>query len=484
MIETNLETIVEVVGGTVIADAASKSRQLKGLVWDSREVKEGNIFLAMPGEHVDGNDYIDPAIRAGAGCVLCTRQPDQAIQALAFEFLCSIVVVTDGIAACSSLASWWRGQLHAIVIGITGSAGKTSTKELVTNVLAQQFKTCATKGNYNNELGVPATILSANKDCEILVVEMGMRGLGQIEHLCKIVQPSIGIITNVGTTHMELLGSQEAIAQAKSELFSALPKDGLAIFNAEDKYSDYACKISKLDERGIVKRSFGLSDKADIWADNITTKDNACCTFDIRIKQSMRIHQASLNVPGIHSVLNSLPAILIAQYLAVSDEEIIAGLKATCPADMRMQVFERDDGVTFLNDAYNANPAAMKEALETFSSMKCAGKRYAVLGDMAELGASERQLHRQVGVHVFKCKIDRLVCVGMLAAEIGSAAIEAGMPSGAVQCFEQKSDAAKYLSEQLEPKDLVLLKASRVMELEELIETSVIENYAAKKGVE
>ena len=470
MLEIDLDTLVKVVGGKLIADEACKSAQLKGLVWDSREVKERNIFLAMPGERVDGNDYIVSAIRAGAGCILCTREPELAIKTAAAEFVCPIVVITDGIVACSALATWWRKRLHAVVVGITGSAGKTSTKDLVANVLAQQFKTCSTLGNHNNELGVPATILSADKDCEALVVEMGMRGLKQIERLCQIVCPNIGIITNVGTTHMELLGSQEKIAEAKSELFTALPKDGLAIYNKDDAYADFVCEASGLEKRGVSKRSFGLSDAADVWAENIKAADNACCTFDIHFKDSSHVYEVRLNVPGKHSVLNALSAAAVGQYLAIAPEKIIAGLKSACPSDMRMQIVKSKSGATFLNDAYNANPAAMKEALDTLAHMKCTGRRYAVLGDMAELGASECKLHRQVGMHVFECKIDRLICVGTLAAEIGSAAIEAGMPSGAVQCFENRDDASKYLDKQLEPDDIVLLKASRVMELEKMID--------------
>ncbi len=471
MVEIDLETLDKAVcGGSIYADDACKSLQFKGLVWDSREVKPKNIFLAMPGERVDGNDYIEAAISAGAGCVLCTREPELSTKTMAAEFMCPIIVIMDGIATCSLLARWWRQKLHAVVVGITGSAGKTSTKEFVANVLQQQFKTCATIGNHNNELGVPATILSADKDCEALVVEMGMRGLGQIGRLAEVVRPSIGIITNVGTTHMELLGSQQKIAEAKAELFDCIKKDGLAIYNADDEYADFVCEVSNLGERGVEKRSFGLSDKADVWAENIKTADNACCTFDIHFKDTSHVYEVHLNVPGKHSVSNALSAAVVGQYLGMSPEKIIAGLKATCPTNMRMQIVKSKSGATFLNDAYNANPAAMKEALDTLAHMKCTGRRYAVLGDMAELGAAEFELHRQVGMHVFECKIDRLICVGVLAAEIGSAAIEAGMPSGAVQCFEKRADASKYLNEQLEPNDIVLLKASRVMELEKMIE--------------
>ena len=470
MIEIDAKKIAEVTGGELLSDDAGASRVAKGLVWDTRELAADNIFLAVAGARVDGNDFIAQAAMAGAGCVVCTRRPSDAACAVAGEFSCPIVVVDDAIEAISALAGWWRAQIRAIVVGVTGSTGKTSTKDLVAAVLRRSFNVVATQANHNNELGVPQTVLAAAKDTEVLVVEMGMRGAGQIEKLCAFVKPSVGIITNVGVAHMELLGSQDAIARAKAELPAALPPDGLAVLNADDPRTPLVREAAGIGGRGPVCKTFGLSETADVRACEVSMDADACASFYLDCDDGKPPRQVHLAVPGRHNVENALAAACVASYLGMPAEKIAAGLADVRPSGMRMQIVRGLRGATFVNDAYNANPDSMDAALVALRDMECAGKRVAVLGDMGELGADERELHAQVGQRVAQLSIDRLVCVGTLSAETASAAVEAGMPAGAVQHFDDVAGAASWLAEHLDPADIVLVKASRFMGLEKIVE--------------
>ncbi len=470
MIEIDAKKIAEVAGGELLADDQSAARVAKGLVWDTRELAAGNIFLAIPGARVDGNDFLSQAAMAGAGCVVCTRTPSDAARAVAGEFSCPIVVVADAVAALAALAGWWRDQIRAVVVGVTGSTGKTSTKDFIAAVLRRSFNVVATQGNHNNELGVPQTVLAAAKDTEVLVVEMGMRGAGQIEQLCRFVKPSIGVVTNVGVAHMELLGSQEAIARAKAELLAALPADGLAVVNADDAHTPLLREAGGVDARGLACMSFGLSEAADLRAGEVEMRADACASFYLEAADGKPARQVHLATPGRHNVENALAAACVASYLGMSAEKIAAGLADARPSGMRMQIVRGPRGATFVNDAYNANPDSMDAALSALHDMDCEGKRVAVLGDMGELGADERELHAQVGRRVAELSIDRLVCVGTLSAETAAAAVEAGMPAGAVQHFDDAHRAASWLAEHLQPADIVLVKASRFMGLEKIVE--------------
>ena len=470
MIAIDVPQLAKVCSGTLLGDGASTAREVRGLSWDTRTLEPGNIFLAMPGQRVDGNDFIVRAIAAKAACILCTRAPDDATRAIAGEFSCPIVVVADGVAAMTALAAWWRERIRAVVVGVTGSTGKTSTKDFLAAVLGRHFKTAATQGNHNNELGVPQTVLAADKDTEVLVVEMGMRGPGQIERLCGFVKPSIGVVTNIGVAHMELLGSQEAIARAKAELLAALPSDGLAVVNADDARTPLLLEAAHADERGLACRSFGLSPVADVRASEVSAGEDACASFFLHVRASEPARQVRLSAPGGHNVENALAAATVADFLGMPFNQIAAGLGPARPQGMRMQLSTWSCGTTFINDAYNANPDSMDAALSTLAAMECAGRRIAVLGDMGELGDDERELHAQVGRRVAACGIDRLVCVGTLAVEIADGAVSAGMPAGAVHRFEDVAQARSYLRSQAGPDDVVLVKASRFMGLEKIIE--------------
>lgn len=464
MISVTVKQLHRIIGGKIHADDEIRMREVKGLTWDSREVKNGNIFLAMPGERVDGNDYIPQAVYNGAGAVICTKEPSDATLTLADEFVCPVIWIDDAQKALNNLAKYWRGRLHAIVVGVTGSTGKTSTKDYLVAVLSQRFKVFATQGNHNNELGVPATILSADEDCEVLIVEMGMRGLGQIQKLCRIVQPTLGVVTNIGVSHMELLGSRENIALAKSELLSALPPAGVAFLNADDDMTDALIEDAHLSSRGLEVKSFGLSEGASYKARALQARQDACYDFELFTPYASQA--VSLSMPGKHNVLNALAAASVGDYLGVHLDKIAQGLHSLQGSNMRLETIESPKGFTIINDAYNANPDSMKASLDILKNLNCEGHRYAVLGDMGELGEDEQTMHQEVGTYAATSGLDGLICVGKLARNIAKGAQDANMAQAVIKSFDTIEEASEYLKTILQEKDFVLLKASRFMGFE------------------
>jgi len=321
----------------------------------------------------------------------------------------------------------------------------------------------STEGNSNNELGVPLTILRASMDTDVLVVEMGMRGLGQIADLCAIARPTLGLITNVGTSHIEILGSQDAVASAKGELVAALPSTGCAFLNGDDATS---ATIAKLSAAPVIR--WGLSPECDVTARDILLDQESRPSFDVVFARgTVRV---TLPVPGRHNVYNALAAAALALHLGVEPEVIAAGLSAASLSAMRMQVFTAASGITVINDAYNANPVSMRAAIETLAEMHADGRRIAVLGDMAELGSLTEVAHFRMGEQVARLPIDALVTVGPRAMRIAQGARAEGMDPEAVRACTDVVEAIEVLDDLLEPGDVVLVKASRVMGLEAVCE--------------
>lgn len=469
MIELSVTDIAKATGATLYAAADAEGRIVKDMSWDSRKVVPGTLFVAMPGERVDGNDFIASAMAAGASAVLCTREPDDAAQAVAGEFACPMLLVEDATEALSKVAGLWRDKLHAVVIGVTGSCGKTSTKDFLKSVLSQRFKTAATVANHNNELGVPATVLSADADTEVLIVELGMRGLGQIERLCTFVKPSMGVITNIGVSHMELLGSQDAIADAKSELLQALDATGMAVLNADDPYTPYLKDKARIGDGGASFISYGFAPEAEVRAEDLDFDDAACARFKLCVPGAEPV-PVRLPLPGRHNVSNALAAAAAGHYLGLTAQEIAVGLSSAQGSGMRMEVVRTQGGLTVVNDAYNANPDSMRASLATLSGMECAGRRIAALGDMGELGADELQMHADVGSVAAQSRLDLLVCAGTLGNEIARGAIAAGMDAGAVKCFADAEEALGFIEGFVQEGDVLLVKASRFMGMERIVE--------------
>jgi len=414
---------------------------------DSREITAGCLFIAIKGERADGHDFAQAVIDAGARAVLSARELEQPC-----------IVVDDPVLALGRLAHWVRTRLlTCTVIGVTGSSGKTSTKELIGGVLSADGPTVCPQGSFNTEVGVPLTILQADESTKYLVLEMGMRGEGQIHYLTEIAVPTVGVLINVGMAHAELLGSREAIARAKGELIDALPADGFAIINGDDPL--ILAKGAKTPAQVI---AFGRGAACDVRATDVRLDAAARPSFTLHHRnESVAV---TLKVHGEHFVQNALAAASVALALGMSIDVVAAELRvAGLDSKWRMEVRELGNHITLINDSYNANPESMRAALAATASMAAGRRSWAVLGEMRELGESSRAEHQSLGRAAAAMGIDRLVCIGEALLPTHEAALAAGLTSFAVTDIQ---DAISIVTEQAITGDVIVVKASRGIALE------------------
>ena len=467
----NIEQIRQATDGRVILAYRGLDAMVSGITWDSREAAPGVLYVALPGARVDGHDFVPAAFRAGAAAVLVSHPlPDDAIGA-AQEAGGAIIFVKDPYRAVTDLARAWRDHLQGTVIAITGSNGKTTTKNLVRDVLAQGMSVVATRANQNNELGVPRTLLNADADTRAVVVEMGMRGRHQLEGLCRFVRPHMAVVTNVGTSHIELLGSRENIARAKSEPVASLPEGGTAFLNAADPYTDFICAEARTAERGVdVVRYCGLGSAegtAAVYADGAAMDAEGRPTFALHLPEGTV--SVTLALRGLHNVQNACAAAAVAARLGLTPDQIARGLAGAQAESGRQDVIHTPAGYTVIDDSYNANPDSMAASLDTFAALGVPGRRIAVLGDMGELGACSDEGHARVGRHAAHSGVDRLVCVGPHARLIAEAACKAGLPAAAVELVDDAAAALAALQGTLAAGDAVLVKASHSTGLEHVV---------------
>lgn len=470
--------IVDCAGGALAVAPSEENRLLSGITWDSRSVTEGDLYVALPGQRVDGHEFVASALRSGAHAALVSRQPDAEQIDAARACGGAIIVVEDTFATIPLMARAWRAHLTGCVLALTGSSGKTTTKNLVADVLSAYGSTIATTGNQNNELGVPATILRADADTRFVVVEMGMRGLHQLEDLCAFVQPDMALVTNVGTSHMELLGSRENIARAKAEPFASLREGGVAFINASDEYAFQLREFGNTRRRGIEEVIFDGSgaDPLDyppearpvIYASDIALDAQGHPTFELHAPESSAA--CVLQMRGLHNVHNAVAAAAIGWRLGMPLQDIVASLGRSKPVSGRQQVLHTSSGVTIVDDSYNANPDSMGAALDMFASLDVPGRKFAVLGDMGELGSFSEEGHALMGKRASQLRMDRLICVGLLSRSMALAALEAGLAADRVSSVDDASDALVILNDELREGDAVLVKASHSMALERIVE--------------
>jgi len=429
-----------------------------GVAIDSRKVKEGDLFFAIKGENADGHHYVDAALANGAvGAVISD------ISAVEEQLDKNLLICEDTIRFLQDLAKLIRQNMMFPVIAVTGSTGKTTTKDMVFSVLQEKFNTVKTEGNYNNELGLPLTLCIISKEHEALVLEMGMRGLGQVSFLCKMAQPTHGIITNIGQVHAELLGSQERIAQAKAELLDFIPSQGSVLLNCKDR------QLLKpwLEKCQGAVIWFGLDSDADIWAGDIHYLGEKGSRFKVHFAGDTQ--EIELSIPGEHNILNALAAIGIARSLDINWEEIQRGLANIELTAMRLQIEEAPQGAKIINDTYNANPSSMEAAIKVLVSMP-GERKIAVLGDMYELGIYEESEHYHMGQIAYQENVDLLVAVGKLGQLIGQGAIQSGMKAEKIKFFNDNITALEYLKRIIIPTDLILVKGSRGMKMEAIVQ--------------
>ncbi|CUR54015.1 putative UDP-N-acetylmuramoyl-tripeptide:D-alanyl-D-alanine ligase [metagenome] len=460
MIDLSLSEIADVVGGRVHGDPSIQVRGAAGI--DSRALDAGGLFVAIPGEHVDGHDYAEAAVAAGAAAVLGSR----ATQA-------PTVVVDDVVLALGRLASYVVGRLPATtVFAITGSQGKTGTKDYLAQILASSGPTVATAGNHNNEIGVPLTMLRATPDTRYLVLEMGARGIGHIAYLCELAHPSISAVLNVGTAHVGEFGSREAIAVAKGEIVEALPADGVAVLNGGDPFTREMG--ARTDARVL---TFGDGDGNDVSCSDsqIDALGRATTTFTWHDEH----RRVSLTQPGFHQVLNAAAAATMALAAGLAFDDVMDAIAgAVSQSRWRMELHESAEGTVILNDSYNANPASMRAALTTLQAIgeERAARTVAVLGEMRELGAETVEAHVAIGEYAASLRIDVVLAIGEVARGLLDGVIRhTDSPTSGVYATD-RAEALAWLRENIAPGDVVVVKASRGAELDKVAEVLVEEN--------
>ncbi len=440
-------------------------------VVDSRKAIPGSMFVAVPGENVDGHDFIEDAFSQGACFALVQKEPPGGFTVLdlrpgfvsypeeAVEMPCCLRV-EDTVQALQKVAQHWRRKLDIRVIGITGSVGKTTTKELIASVLKQRYRTLKNPGNLNNEIGLPLTIWQMSQGHDRAVLEMGFYVPGEIEFLCDIAKPSVGIITNIGTVHAERAGSQETIAHGKAELVQALPPapDGVAILNYDDPL------VRGMAEKALAQCFFyGLDPKADLWADGI----EGLGLEGIRFRLHYRGETIYMRIPliGRHSVHTALRAAAVGLVEGLTWHEIVNGLRSG-HTQLRLVAVRAQSGALLLDDTYNASPQSMMAALNLLDELD--GRKIAVLGDMLELGRYERQGHEKVGIRAASIA-DILITLGELGKIIAEAATWVGMPKDKIFSLEDSESAIEFLDDYLHQGDVVLVKGSRGMHMGRIV---------------
>ncbi len=447
-------TLAKVAEFIAAAGEYSRDELVQGYSIDSRTVRSGELFFAVKGERLDGHDFVAVALESGAAAAVVRKD-----QLERYAGKTPLLVVDDTLVALQSLATAVRKLWGRPLIGVTGSAGKTTTKEAIAHVLGSRFHVLKSEANFNNHFGLPLMLLKLEPEHDVAVIEMGMSHAGEICALAKIAQPEVGVVTNVAPVHLEFFASLADIARAKYELIEALPPNGTAVINADDEY------VSQFGRgfRGRVVR-YGVSSDANIRAENVRSRGAAGSEFDVVIGTA-REH-AQLPLVGEHNIVNALAAVAVGVDRGLRPADAVAALATLTPADKRGQVLQVGN-ITVINDCYNSNPKALRAMVDALAAMP-AKRRIVVAGEMLELGPVGEAMHREAGQHIAEKKIDVLLAVRGMAQAMVQAASAAGCRA---EFVETPEDAGKWLASEARDGDVVLLKASRGVKLEKALET-------------
>ena len=441
-----VKDILKITNGKLIC--GDENIEINDFSKDTREIKDGDTYIAIKGERFDGNDFCQNAVDSGAKVCIVSKDIG-AINGVA------IIKVEDTLKALQDIASYKRMQYDIPVVAVTGSVGKTSTKDLIASVVSEGYKTLKTKGNYNNEIGLPLTVLSL-KDEEAMVVEMGMNHFGEIRKLTNIAKPTVAVITNIGTAHIGNLGSRENILKAKLEILEGLQGNTVIINNDNDLLHKWA--LENKDKYNII--TYGITNESDYMAKNIKSYEDKS-EFTVTSKTDINNKNICVPVGGEHFILNSLCGVAVGEYLKVPTEKIIDGIAKLELTKKRMEILKSKSGATVINDTYNANYDSMKAAIAYLKAIENK-RKIAILGDMLELGDYSKELHEKVGVEV-DSKIDILITIGKEAKYIA----EKSKAKQIIQC-DNIQEAIEKIKEIETKDDAILLKASNGMKLFEI----------------
>lgn len=460
MIESNLLSLAAMTGGS-LRNAEHGGISVQGVSTDSRRIMEGSLFIPICGIHFDGHLYVEQALQQGAAAALW--QSDRPLP----EADLPLIIVEDTLTAMQSMARSYLEASAVKVVAVTGSNGKTTTKDLIASVLSRAYKVHKTDGNFNNHIGLPLTVLSMPQDASLIVLEMGMSGRKEIEQLSLIAKPDIAVITNVGEAHLLQLGTRREIARAKMEVIAGLKEDGVLVCHGDEpllREVYFEAETIKPAHMEVV--TFGNEVTNDYLADGIMQLEDGMA-FSLT---TTNLGASMFTIPllGRHNVMNALAAIAVARLLRVPEPMIATGLREAKITSKRTEKIVTDEGWTIINDTYNASPTAMKAAIQMLASMR-GGKRIAVLGDMLELGEYEVELHREVGSTITPLEVDVLLTYGKLGEEIANGA-RLHLAEQHIQCYHDKQQLRQALLQIVNPRDTVLVKASNSIKLDEVIQ--------------
>ncbi|MBO9596828.1 MAG: UDP-N-acetylmuramoyl-tripeptide--D-alanyl-D-alanine ligase [Cohnella sp.] len=458
--KATIEQVAEWCGSAASAGLADRAEGMcvTGVTWDSRKIVPGSLFVPLAGERHDGHDYIGDAELAGAAAALWEIDRPRPGHAKL-----PLILVANVVEAFQRLASGYIGHTKAKVVGVTGSNGKTTTKDLVAAVLGTGFRVHKTEGNFNNELGLPHTILNAPDGTEVFVLEMGMSEFGEIELLSKLARPDAAVITNIGESHLLQLGSRRNIARAKLEIVSGMKPGGLLAYYGQEPLIEE--ELASLDGSVHIKKiTYGETSDCMLAASDIRLSAEGT-SFTVTDAPNVRFE---LPIPGRHNAINALAAIAIGREFGLSLERIASGLKSVKLTSMRIERVQADNGAVVLNDAYNASPTSVKAAIDLVSQLTGYRDKWIVLGDMLELGPDEEAFHAQIGDYLTDAKTDRVLLFGPLSSHTFEAA-KPRFGQDRVLYFHKKQELIDHLLAGLKPEDLVLVKASRGMRMEEVV---------------
>ncbi len=437
--------------GTYFGPEENLSKEAAGITLDSRKVEKDFVFAATVGERVDGHTFMDACYEKGALCCISERKPADHSR--------SCILVDSTFQALKDIAEAYRATLTIPVVGITGSVGKTSTKEMIASVLSVKYNTLKTAGNFNNEVGLPLTVFNIRQEHEAAVLEMGISDFGEMHRLSKIARPDICVITNIGLCHLEFLGDRDGVLRAKTEIFDFAAENAKVIVNGDDD------KLATLKDReDLTPIFFGLNTSNDVYAKNIENLGLDGLRCDIVMPSA--VMNVRIPIPGMHMVYNALAGACVGMVSGLTPEEIKCGIESLQPISGRNHIIHTSH-YTVMDDCYNANPVSMKASLDVLDT--ALGRKVAILGDMGELGINEKELHYGVGVHAAKKTIDLLLCVGTLSKEIvrGAKETDAGQTA---YLFATREELFEQLPGLLQDGDSILVKASHFMQFEKIIE--------------
>jgi len=451
----SLKEVIKATKGT--SQGIEEGLEINGVSTDSRKIQRGQLFVPLIGDQFNGHDYIQ-SVDEKEGVVASLWNRSNPVPK---GILLPLIFVEDTLQALQDLALYYRLKVNPKIVGVTGSNGKTTTKDLIASVLATQFRIHKTQGNYNNHIGVPLTLLEMPEDSEVAIIEMGMSQFGEIEVLTKIVQPEIAVITNIGESHLEFLKTRENITSAKLEITKGLKENGTLILNGDEPLLRTALQR--------MERTFRL-----YWVGKEETNNHRYPVSMIQEENQMRFTDSfgeSYELPlyGIHNVINALMAIEVGTLLGISTSKIRSGLASPEMTSMRLEKVVSKNGSVIINDAYNASPTSMNASLKLLTTFTQYSKKIAILGDMYELGERAEYYHKEIGTLCASLKLDMLVTTGKLGRLIAEAALKSGMKQGHVYHFEDIEGVSPFVLQHADENTIILIKASRGMHLEQVV---------------